>query len=144
GQIGLFAGGTRRRSIQSEDPVFGRVTHSECRDQGFWFASAVVRYELPQLGGFESYAVLGTGLYGFHERLLIAERTPEGVLVRAGRRSYQSHSHHPGASAGLGLGWELPPDGWLLLGEFRVHSIIGAYSGLYPVLVGSLGVAKKI
>jgi hypothetical protein len=144
GEIGYFTGGNRHSSIQTDDPVFGRVIVSEHREERFWFVRCVAGYRLPQVGKLEAQAVLGTGFYQFRQRLVTEERTPEGVPVRAGVRSWQSISHHPGASVGLELGRKVSPEGWLLLGHVGLHVILGAGGGFYPVLVGSVGIAKRI
>jgi len=144
GEIGFFTGATDDWSIQTDDPVFGRVMLTERREQGFWFVRCVVRYRLPPLGPVASYAVLGTGLYGLHELLSVSERTPEGVPVRAGSRSLRSHSYQPGVGAGFGVSWQISREGWLLLGDLSLHSILGVDGLLYPVLMGSVGAAKRI
>jgi len=143
-EAGYFAVGTQTWSAQYRDPDFGPATLHEQQRQSFWFLAAAVQYRLPRVWLANPYVTLGTGLYQFQETRVAKELTAAGDPVRVGWYDLTSHSRHPGISAGLGLDWWPTSSSWSMTGELRVHSILGADGGFYPVAIASIGITKRL
>lgn len=143
-EAGYFGVGTQTWSTAYRDPEFGPATLYEQHSQSFWVLAATAQYRLPSLRSATPYVALGTGFYRFHETRATDEMTTTGDPVRLGWGDLTSYSSHPGISAGLGLDWWPMSSSWSMTGELRVHSILGADGGFYPVAIASIGIAKRL
>jgi hypothetical protein len=141
-EAGYFGVGTQTWSTAYRDPESGPVTLYEQHRQSFWFLAATAQFRLPSLRSANPYVNLGTGFYRFHDTRATDEVTATGDAVRVGWGDLTSYSSHPGISVGLGLDWWPTSSSWSMTGELRVHSILGADGGFYPVAIASIGIAK--
>jgi opacity protein-like surface antigen len=144
GEAGFFGVGGHTWTVVYRNPTLGPTTLREHSEQSFWFLAALARYRLPRMSQLSPYVALGAGLYLLRETLTNEELPATGDTTRVVRHGYTAHSEHPGVSAGLGLEWWPDISSWSVVAEVRVHSILGAGSGFYPVAVVSVGVAKRL
>lgn len=144
GELGYFAAGSERSVSVTRDPVFGVVSSTYEIGRDFWVGAAVSRYRIgrAEVGG--AYAILSTGLYlpGTTER--VDERNLDGVPVRAGAAAYRRRGLVPGVGGGLGAAVPVGLGQANLELELRLHALIGADDGIYPVVTVTAGLQRLV